>query len=424
MIFKKWKDCINEDKEIVMFMWTSWCEDCEKQRDELIKISSEFLTYFNFIEENADNRPDLAVRYSPGVYPSISIIGKDTVLGGTFGFIDSNKLSEILLLALDLKFGGGKLVKPLKLAKGERPKWNPKDAFWEIVRRCSSYFDWNVGGFEREPKHPAPEVLRLLLRLKNSYFLTMVQYTLDSSIQYLWNNGFYLYSKQKDWNEPYPAKLLDMNVEMAFSLLEAYEILKDQTYLDYAIKTIEWIYSLRDKNDGLYPNAVVRDKTDNTKFLPTNSLIGELFVKAYEITRDEKYKSEYQYLSETLINNLRHKISDDNNNYLFLIDISYLLKFLSKLNNKEKIRIVLDKLQHFYGDDAYYDVTLQHSINEKIGRFKFLYDNSILASALIELGMKERAKEIVDYFLDSFTMYTYFNQAKYAIVLGMIYGLY
>jgi len=425
MIFKKWRDAVAQDKVIVLYMYTNWCIECEKEREEISKTSNEFLDYFNFVEENADERIDLATRYTPGVYPSISIIRKDVVMGGSFGFVDSQKLGEILLLALDLLSGGGNLIEPIRLVKGdESVKWSPEFAFKEIIRRCVAYFDWNAGGFEREPKHPAPEVLRFFLRLRDKYFLTMVEYTLDAAINFLWSNngGFYLYSKKKDWEEAYPVRLIDMNAEMGLLLFEAYEILKDEVYLEYAIKTIEWIYSLRDR-DGLYPNAVLEDRRDESKYMTVNSLVGELFLKAYEFTKDEKYKSEYLNLAEILSNNINHII---HNSYslLYLIDISMLLNFLSKAKGifGDKIKNLLNYLSLFDGGDAYYDVTLTHAVNEKIGRFKFLYDNAILANALFELGIIDKAKSIVDYFLHNFTKFAYFNQARYALILGKIYG--
>ena len=107
----------------------------------------------------------------------------------------------------------------------------------------------------------------------------------------------------------------------------------------------------------------------------------------------------------------------------YLIDIAFYINFLSKLNS-EKAKKIVRFLNDYKGDNVYYDVTLSFANENLIGRYAFLYDNTILAEAFVNLKMTEEAKKIVDSFLDSYSIYTYFNQARYALVLGEVYGLF
>ncbi|MEM0085409.1 MAG: thioredoxin family protein, partial [Candidatus Methanomethylicia archaeon] len=98
----KWLEAIrrfSNDKIIVLLMTTNWCENCKKQSEILrdLELEREFSDNFVFVEEDADERIDLAIRYTPQIYPCISVINKDTILGGTYGLVEKDKLKEILL---------------------------------------------------------------------------------------------------------------------------------------------------------------------------------------------------------------------------------------------------------------------------------------------------------------------------------------
>ncbi|QGR19660.1 hypothetical protein [Stygiolobus azoricus] len=83
---------------------------------------------------------------------------------------------------------------------------------------------------------------------------------------------------------------------------------------------------------------------------------------------------------------------------------------------------VFSSLSEYYGNGSYYDVTLEFATREGIGRFKFLYDDSILAEAFLMMGNKEEAEKIVEDILPSYIYYSYFNQAQLALVLGELLG--
>ncbi|AWR95570.1 thioredoxin family protein [Acidianus brierleyi] len=412
MKFKKWRDVINEGTPLkLLYFYTDWCEYCEKQKEILDKIPD--WDSFSYAEINADERPDLAIRYSPQIYPSISIITENNVVGGLYGYNDSQQIEETMLIALDLYNGGGKLFSEKNLKNVSKRTYNVTDAIDLIKRNCLAFFDIYYGGFEREPKYYLPNVLRFLLRdKKDPYSLEVVKYTVDAVIYNLWNEGFYAYAKKYDWSEPSKEKLLDINAEMVITLLETYERTKDDYYLGYAIETGKWILKNRDRE--FYPIAVGENK--GGYYMPVNSEIGEMFYLLYKYSNISKFLEESTRLAKILPEKLSHNLESDSP--LFLIDMAYLLRFLSSMG--KGIELIPKIKDLFYGGDAFFDVPLSLAREEKIGRFKLLTDNSVLAQALLKLGVVNEATKIANFFLKSFYNYTYFSQAEYGMLLAML----
>ncbi|NON62492.1 thioredoxin family protein, partial [Acidianus sp. RZ1] len=253
MGFVEWVDSLKRKTPFkVVYFWTEWCEGCEEERKELEKIEKNW-DNLDFIEINADERPDLAIRYSPQIYPSISFISDRAVIGGTYGYVEFAKINELLLITLDLVQGGGKIITPITVPhSAQKVSW--RQAVNEIRRKCLAFFDINFGGFEKSPKYYLPNVLRFLLKMGDPYSLEVVKYTLDAAIYYLWDDGFYAYSKSEDWKDHSNVKLIDVNADMILTLIEAYKVTKDEYYLDYAIETGNWILQF---GDPFFPIAIV-----------------------------------------------------------------------------------------------------------------------------------------------------------------------
>ncbi len=418
MEFLTWEDASSSGKKVIaLFMHSSWCVKCDSQLKEMEGLDLEF-PQIAFTKEDADERPDLAIRYTPQIYPSISLITETSVMGGTYGLVDREKLREILGNAVNLAEGKGVLRSPPRL-EHHKVKLEPEAAIREALRSCEGYFDWTEGGFEAEPKFVSPEALRLFLRFDDIYHKAMVTLTLDKAIENLWGDGFYLYSETVDWKAPYPAKLFDFNSEMVVLLLEAYRKLREDTYLDYGLRALRWMTKNR-RRDGLFPNAEVQGKLDLRAFLNVNASVGEALLTAYQVTDDKEYLEVAEELFEKL--GLYHNL--DKGTPPFLIDVARYLKLASLLKREEAVKRSLEFLKLFKsGEGSYYDVTLEYAKRQKIGRYAFLYDNSVLAQAYILLGMKEEARKILESIAGAFPAYTYFNQAIYALALGDAYDV-
>ncbi|EHP70061.1 thioredoxin domain containing protein [Metallosphaera yellowstonensis MK1] len=418
MEFKEWSDSISDGNPLkVIYFWTEWCEECEAQARELSLVEN--WPGFSYVSVNADERPDLAVRYSPQIYPSLSIVTENSVVGGTYGFVSQEQVRETLLLALNLLLGGGKLVVP-KSTKREgvdSTPTSPKVLVERIKRNCLSFFDIYYGGFEKEPKYYLPNVLRFLMRIKGDpYPIEVVRYTLDAVIYNLWDDGFYSHSRTYDWKERSRTKLTDQNAEMILTLLDAYGTTNDSYYLDYAVETGRWLMGTR--VGEFYPVAMVDGRARGPPLMTVNSLVGEALLQLHSFTGDPKFLNESLRLASLLKRRLSHDLR--NEGPLFLLDLAYLLRFLSALNQgRELVNLALSQ---YFGGDAFYDVTLEHAKVNGIGRFKLITDNSILGQGLVRLGMRELANGVVDYFSRRYWNFAYFNQADLGLLVEMLHG--
>ncbi|EZQ01986.1 thioredoxin [Candidatus Acidianus copahuensis] len=414
MGFVEWVDSLKRKTPFkVVYFWTEWCEGCEEEKKELEKIEKNW-DNLDFIEINADERPDLAIRYSPQIYPSISFISDRAVIGGTYGYVEFAKINELLLITLDLVQGGGKIITPITVPhSAQKVSW--RQAVNEIRRKCLAFFDINFGGFEKSPKYYLPNVLRFLLKMGDPYSLEVVKYTLDAAIYYLWDDGFYAYSKSEDWKDHSNVKLIDVNADMILTLIEAYKVTKDEYYLDYAIETGNWILQF---GDPFFPIAIVDGRKMGKPLLDVNSKVGEAIYNLYLLLEDKTFLQ----VAEKLARNLTvksHVIGE--NGPIFLQDLSYLLRFLGNMGRGNH---VLDYImENFYGGDAFFDTTKDHAMSQMIGRFKLIDSNSVLAQALLSMGKIDLAQRISEYFLDKFQEFAYFSQADYGSLLASLNGI-
>lgn len=410
MELKNWVDVISDSSELKMiYFFTDWCEECELQR----KILMETKLDLPCAAVNADQRPDLAVRYSPQIYPSISILTENNVVGGLFGLNEEAKIVETVTKAKGLMKGEGRLFTP----SGRRisRKYDKQEALGLIRRNCLGFFDIYYGGFEKEPKYYLPNVLKFLLTDKDPYSLEVVKYTLDAAIYNLWddNGGFFAYANTYDWKNPSKVKLADINAEMAMVLLETYKRTKDDYYLTYAVEVAKWMMEMKGK-ETFYQVSWIDGKGVGGQFLNVNSVVGEMFFMMYQQTKSPEFLEESIRLSEHV--RLSHDLMTKSP--FFLIDAAHLLRFYASIGKGKEILPEIKEM--FYGGNAFYDVTKDHAERERIGRFKLITDNSILAQGLVRLGEIEEAKKIAEFFLDGFQDYAYFSQADYGTLLAML----
>lgn len=405
-----WKEALKDNRLKAVLFWTDWCEDCDYVKKEFEKV---YNPYFAFVEVNADERPDLALRYSPQIFPSISIISKGNVIGGIYGKVNAETIGEVLLKVLDLSLGGGVLVKP-NSPKVERTKYTIDEAIRTIRRNCLAMFDIYYGGFEKEPKYFLPNVLIFLIELGDNYSLEVAKYTAEAAIYYLWDEGFYPYAKSYDWKIHPNFKLLDVNAEAIIALLKLYEKTKDDYFLEYAIETGNWI--LKNKIDGLYPIAIVDRKIIKKYYIDVNSKIGEALIYLFKFTQDKKFLDEAISLKNKLLSYSSWSHLLNSNVPLFFLDLAYLLRFLSYFKEGD-IVINLAKSKYSSEDGTFYDVDFSIANEEMIGRYKIMFENAVFAQGLLNLGYFEEARKIADYFLDSFYQFNYVDQAEYGRLL-------
>ena len=109
--------------------------------------------------------------------------------------------------------------------------------------------DMLLGGMGDQAKFPQPALLMALLLLyeknKDAELKDFIVLTLDQiatkGLHDVIGGGFYRYVIDPSWHVPHFEKMLHTNAGLASVYVKAYELLKDQKYLDIAIETVEFM---------------------------------------------------------------------------------------------------------------------------------------------------------------------------------------
>ena len=148
--------------------------------------------------------------------------------------------------------------------------------------------DKEYGGFTKVPKFHNVTLLELLLDVylleKNQSILEAVTLTLDNMAKGGFydakNGGFYTYATKEDWSEAYEVKTTYDNALLASLYIRAYQITQNKKYKEVAFKTIDFMINQRE-NSKLF-------KLKDEKYICSwNALMVKTLFKAGTI--DKKY---------------------------------------------------------------------------------------------------------------------------------------
>jgi len=193
-----------------------------------------------------------------------------------------------------------------------------------ISNHTNNLIDKQSGGFGDAPKFPNASMLELLL---DTYQLKREPALLNSTIQTLdamgkgnlfdQNNfGFYNYSKDKEWSEPYKVKTLYTNAGLIKLYLKAYKITDNIFYKNIAFKTVDFMLNQMSQEGVFFTKIDERNKEffiDKSIITSWNAIMISALFKASVI--DKNYKKIAIESLETLLekvyinNNLFHNSS-------------------------------------------------------------------------------------------------------------------
>ena len=165
-----------------------------------------------------------------------------------------------------------------------------------IEKQTIELLDKEYGGFTKAPKFHNATLLELLLDVyllgKNQSILEAITLTLDhmakGGFYDIENGGFYIYATKEDWSEAYRIKTTYDNALLGSIYLRAYQITQNEKYKEIALKTVDFMLNSR-KNSKLF-------KLKDEKYLCSwNALMVKTLFKAGTI--DKKY---HTYALETL----------------------------------------------------------------------------------------------------------------------------
>lgn len=289
-----------EDKPVFMLITAVWCYWCHVYRDETLH-QPEVVGYINqnFIPVfvDADKRQDLTRQYLSGGWPTTVIFSPD---GKEVSRINGHIKKEDLLAYLnkivtffqnnELPANYSKkelILRTYKVIPGKAELQQLTDNFPFILLQN---YDTKYGGFGTGQKFPSALALDYLLyqyeKTNNKEFLDAVTNTLNHiyNDNYIddWNKpldlgefnglrkydeerkfqgiydpvegGFFRYATRRDWSIPHYEKILDVNAELIHLYLHAYNITKNPKYKEIVEKSLNYaINNFYDKeNSGFY----------------------------------------------------------------------------------------------------------------------------------------------------------------------------
>ena len=281
-----------EDKPIIVSIGYSachWCHVMEREcfeKDELAALMNEH--YIN-IKVDREERPDIDQIYMDAVqamgiqggWPLNVFLTPDAkpFYGGTY-FPPANWAN--LLGQISKAFGEArpeieKSAEGFKdsLSRSEVEKYGLVETPKEFIKTeldkmfavMQPSFDLKMGGTNRAPKFPMPSIYFFLLRYYkisgNEAALRHVKLTLNKmsygGIYDQLGGGFSRYSTDTEWFVPHFEKMLYDNGQLLSLYSEAYQVTKDENYKTVVRETIEWLSREMTSPEGGFYSALDAD---------------------------------------------------------------------------------------------------------------------------------------------------------------------
>ena len=234
--------------------WCHWCHVMDETSYSDARVVQLVNSNFVPVRVDVDQRPDIALRYNQGTYPSVAFLtGSGELLAGR-PYTDPDEMAAVLE-----RISSGEFV----AEDGRRAESVPKAgaaSVEAVYERLMELYDEDFGGFGLEPKQPPWEALHFLTA---RYGLTgdrTVLGMVESTLQGMWHGiydrkdqGFFRYSVSRDWKVPHYEKMLVSNASLAIAYSEAYQITRKTGYKAAVEGILRYLSAtLLSPDDGLF----------------------------------------------------------------------------------------------------------------------------------------------------------------------------
>ncbi|MDO8627698.1 MAG: DUF255 domain-containing protein, partial [Candidatus Diapherotrites archaeon] len=258
-----------ENKLIFLSISAVWCHWCHRfdhdalEKPVVVKILNE---KFVPIRVDTDKRPDINSRYNMGGWPSYAIIAPEkgiTLAGGTY--LPEQELLQVLEQTESFYKLQKSRIEESELVLAQTPKQKIEFNSEQLVQQClgqiEKSFDQDFGGFGFQPKFPMPDILKFLLfraeNFSDKNSLKMLTKTLNamqsSELFDKEEGGFFRYSTTREWSIPHYEKMLEDNSHLLEIYLEAYKLTKDEKYKQTAKRISDYLFAnLFDEKNSVF----------------------------------------------------------------------------------------------------------------------------------------------------------------------------
>ncbi len=277
-----------------------WCHVMEKESFENERIAKMLNERFIPIKVDREERPDIDEIYMKAViamhgqggWPLSVFLTPDLkpFYGGTyFPPIPSHGLPsfpQVLEFVSDLWTNkkdeiikdSDEIVRVLQESYTSQGRDHlSKSILDEAYVQLISSLDEQYGGFGPAPKFPVPTYTEFLLRYyrrnRKEPALKAAKRTLQSiaagGIHDHLGGGFHRYSTDRFWLIPHFEKMLYDNAQLARAFLETYQLTTDNSFLEPAIDTLEWMLREMKSPEGGFYSAQDADTRDGEGYYYT-----------------------------------------------------------------------------------------------------------------------------------------------------------
>jgi uncharacterized protein len=264
-----------EDKPILLsigYAACHWCHVMERESFEDDETAALMNEHFVSIKVDREERPDLDSIYMDAVqamtggggWPLTAFLAPDgrPFYAGTYyppeprhGLPSFRQVLSGIAEAWrdrreEILAQGARVIDAVGRAGRLEPSRDPlsDDVAEQAFARLRSMFDERWGGFGGAPKFPQPMTLEFLLRRTvrgEPGALQMVRTTLDriadGGIRDHVGGGFARYSTDAAWHVPHFEKMLSDNAQLARLFVRAWLVTRDDRYRAVAIETLEYL---------------------------------------------------------------------------------------------------------------------------------------------------------------------------------------
>jgi len=243
--WREWSEAVAQatadDRPLFLCLTTTWCQWCHALDEGAFSddiVISTLNRSFTPARVDVDERPDIALRYSLGGWPTVACLTPEgeTIAGGTFltgaelvDMLDNvqgawiSQRDEFAAEVTELRMATAALLRSLREQPAVRALTPEFLAF--VTETALSAFDAEYGGFGRAAKFPRADILETLLLMEDARARTVLERTLDAltagEIHDRISGSFYRYAAERDWSAPHTERLLTDNAALAIVFAQA-----------------------------------------------------------------------------------------------------------------------------------------------------------------------------------------------------------
>ena len=246
-----------EEKPVLLTLGATWCHWCHVM-DETAYADPRVVELVNSrfipVRVDVDQRPDIALRYNQGTYPSVAFLTASGEFLAGRPYTPADEMAALLE-----RISSGEFV----AENGRRAESVSKAGAASVeaaLERLVELYDEEFGGFGVEPKQPPWEALHFLTAryglTGDRTMLGMVEKTLQGMWDGIYDRkdqGFFRYSVSRDWKVPHYEKMLVSNASLAIAYAEAYQITGKTGYKTAVEGILRYLLTaLLSPDDGLF----------------------------------------------------------------------------------------------------------------------------------------------------------------------------